>query len=194
MAGLVQITAPVEEPITVQEAKLHCRVEHEEDDFIIAGLITGARQWIENFTHRALITQTWELTADEFPTNNAPILLPNGRISSVTSFGYVDPENGVATMDGSPTQYYVDSSSIPGRVYLPSGGSWPTVSGQNSLTIRYTVGYGLAAAVPKAIKAAMLMLVGHWYENREAVSIVQMYSVPFAIESILLPYRIYTIP
>ncbi|MCU5775226.1 head-tail connector protein [Winslowiella arboricola] len=42
------------------------------------------------------------------------------------------------------------------------------------------------------IRAAMLLLIGHWYSNREAVVIGQATSeVPFAVEALLQPYRIY---
>lgn len=42
------------------------------------------------------------------------------------------------------------------------------------------------------VKAAMLLLIGHWYANRETVSVGQTsVEVPFAVESLLQPYRIY---
>lgn len=42
------------------------------------------------------------------------------------------------------------------------------------------------------VKAAMLLLIGHWYANREAVNIGNITSeIPFAVEALLQPYRIY---
>ena len=42
------------------------------------------------------------------------------------------------------------------------------------------------------VKAAMLLLIGHWYANRESVAIGQTVAeVPLAVESLLQPYRIY---
>ena len=42
------------------------------------------------------------------------------------------------------------------------------------------------------VKAAMLLLIGHWYANRETVSVGQTVAeVPFAVEALLQPYRIY---
>ncbi|EAA9217018.1 phage gp6-like head-tail connector protein [Salmonella enterica] len=42
------------------------------------------------------------------------------------------------------------------------------------------------------VKAAMLLLIGHWYANRESVSVGQTVAeVPFAVEALLQPYRIY---
>ncbi|MEQ9944113.1 head-tail connector protein [Pectobacterium aroidearum] len=42
------------------------------------------------------------------------------------------------------------------------------------------------------VQVAMLLLIGHWYENRETVVIGQSaQSIPFTVESLLQPYRIY---
>lgn len=42
------------------------------------------------------------------------------------------------------------------------------------------------------IRAAMLLLIGHWYSNREAVVVGQApSSVPFAVEALLQPHKIY---
>ncbi|MGY6355676.1 head-tail connector protein [Citrobacter amalonaticus] len=42
------------------------------------------------------------------------------------------------------------------------------------------------------VKAAMLLLIGHWYANREAVNIGNITTeIPFAVEALLQPYRIY---
>jgi hypothetical protein len=42
------------------------------------------------------------------------------------------------------------------------------------------------------VKAAMLLLIGNWYENRESVVIGDTaVAVPFAVEALLQPYRIY---
>ncbi|MGI4578934.1 head-tail connector protein, partial [Klebsiella pneumoniae] len=44
------------------------------------------------------------------------------------------------------------------------------------------------------VKAAMLLLIGHWYENRETVSVGQAATdIPFTVESLLQPYKIYGI-
>ena len=41
------------------------------------------------------------------------------------------------------------------------------------------------------IKQAMLLLVAHWYRNRESVSVIEMYCVPQAYEALLSPERSY---
>lgn len=41
------------------------------------------------------------------------------------------------------------------------------------------------------IEMAMLMLIAHWYANREAASSGGLTETPLAVEALLQPYRIY---
>ena len=54
-------TAPETEPVSLNEAKAFLRVDSDEDDNYITSLIKTAREWCEDYQHRAYITQTWEL-------------------------------------------------------------------------------------------------------------------------------------
>src|ERR1019366_2460869 len=61
---LERVTDPDIEPVTLEEMKRHLRcfmtVTDEDDD--IMALIVAAREWVEDYTARALIDQTWRLT------------------------------------------------------------------------------------------------------------------------------------
>jgi len=47
-------------------------------------------------------------------------------------------------------------------------------------------------AIVDDIKLAMLLLVGHWYENREPVNIGNISTtLPYGFEALLEPYRIF---
>ncbi|ORM66145.1 head-tail connector protein [Pantoea rwandensis] len=42
------------------------------------------------------------------------------------------------------------------------------------------------------VRTAMLLLIGHWYANREAVNIGNITSeIPLAVDALLQPHRIY---
>lgn len=77
--GLSLYSPPVQEPVTLAEAKTHLRVTYTDDDALIAELITAARQWFEEQTYRALVTQTWDLKLDELPRGDDPIRVPRAR-------------------------------------------------------------------------------------------------------------------
>ena len=191
--ALKLITAPATEPVSTSEAKSHLRVDTTADDTLIGTLITAARQHVENHLRRALITQTWELVMDAFPAGDV-IRLPRPPLVSVTSIKYTDVAGSESTF--SSAAYVVDTDSTKGRVVLKSGESWPsdTLAAANGVRVRYVAGYGSAAAVPNPIRQAILLLIGTLYENRESVLVAQGVTVaqlPFGVEALLMPYRIF---
>lgn len=42
---------------------------------------------------------------------------------------------------------------------------------------------------PKPLQQAALLIAGHWYNQREAVSGVQMAEVPYTMQALIKPYR-----
>ncbi len=189
--ALKLVTPPATEPVTLVEAKVHLRVDAVSEDALITSLITAAREYAETVTWRALITQTWKFYCDDWPVGDE-ILLPNAPLQSVASVKYKDTA-GIQTTWG-VSNYIVDTDSEPGRVVLGYGLSWPSVTlyPANPIEIEFTAGYGVAAAVPASIKQAMLLLIGHLYENREATAAGQTITeVPFAVKALLSPLRVW---
>jgi len=191
--SLTIYTEPTREPLLLEETKLHCRVDTDDDDTLILGLITAAREQAEATTRRALITQTWDLVMDAFPGEDR-IELPLPPLQSVTSITYVDSDGNTNTFSSS--KYIVDTDSEPGRVVLVTGESWPsdTLRAAAGVTVRFVCGYGDAASdVPRSIRQGMLLAVGHWYENREAtVGVGNMQVLPMGVEALWWPYRVFS--
>ena len=155
------------------------------EDPLLSALILAAREHVEAFTRRALVTQTWDLKLDGFPS---VIRVPRPPLQSITSISYID-SNG-ATQTWAAANYSVDTSSQPGRIEPAYGISYPTLRGvPNAVTIRFVAGYGAAAAVPQSVKQAILLFVAHLYENREPVSPAAMSPVPMAFDALLWPHR-----
>lgn len=191
--ALKLIAAPATEPVTRTEAKSHLRVDTTAEDTLIDALITVARQHIEHELRRALVTQTWELVLDRWPAGGV-LRLPLPPLASVTSIKYTDDDGAESTL--SSGAYLVDTESLPGRVVLKNGQSWPavTLAEANGVRVRFVAGYGGAAAVPETIKAAMKLLIGTLYENRESVLVAQgvtVAEVPFGVQALLMPYRVF---
>lgn len=187
--ALIRIVAPAVEPLTLAEAKLHCRVDGSDEDALITALIVAAREQAEHETGRALVTQTWELVHDEFPE---AFVLRRAPIQSVTSLKYLDDATGAEqTLD--PADYLLDKDSEPGYVVPAYGKAWPaTWPVPNAVRVRYVCGYGLAAAVPVAIKQWMLLAIGTMYAQRETLIVGQSASLPDRFWAGLLdPYRLY---
>jgi uncharacterized phiE125 gp8 family phage protein len=157
--------APEEEPVTLAEAKAHGRIVSDAEDALIAQLIAAARQALEFDADLALVTQTWDWQLDAWP-ESAWTWIPRAPLQSVDAITYLDADGVERTLDES---LYRVVGSRPGRLGLAAGASWPVVQAvPGAITITLTVGYGAAADVPAAAKAALLLRFGLLYENREA--------------------------
>lgn len=180
------VTLPSAEPVSLSEAKAHLRVTSTNEDSLINSLITAARMWAEDFTQRALITQTWEYKLDAFVDE---IEIPLPTLQSVTSIQYVDTAGATITLAN--TEYTVDTAAERGLVRLAYDKSWPSTRTQaNAVTIRFIAGYGGAASVPGTIKAACLLMLGELYERRETTIVgAPISTVPVSAEYLLWPYR-----
>jgi len=163
---LILITAPIEEPVTLAEAKAHCKAtDSTDEDTLISSLIIAARQQAEHRLGRALCTQTLELVLDQFPEG---FKLINPPVISVTSIKYIDTAGVQQTLN--PADYSLDKDSEPGWLVPAYGLAWPdTREVPNAVRARYVAGYGAAAAVPQTIKAWMLMAISTMYNQREAI-------------------------
>lgn len=188
--GLTLLIPPAAEPMTTAEAKLHLREDDASQDTLILSLIIAARDYVERFTRRALIKQTWRLSIDEFPCNGR-IRLPMPQLLAVKSVKYTDLSGAEATLPAD--QYVVDTASLPGKIDRAYGVIWPsTLCVPNAVRVEFDCGYGESpASIPEGLKAAMKLLIGNWYENREAVNVGNIVTpMPMAAESLLWSYRV----
>lgn len=188
---LTRTVAPTVEPVTRAEAKAHLRVDVTDEDTLIDTLITTAREHAEALTERQFITATYTLKLDAFNGLYGCIELPRPLLIGVSSITYSDSDDATQTLSSS--LYQVDSSSEPARIIPAYGETWPdTRPKMNAVTITFTAGYGAtAASVPTPLKQAILLLVAHWFENREPVNIGNIVSpIPFTVSALLGPFRI----
>lgn len=179
------VTPPSEEPATTAEAKAHLRVDSNSEDTLIGSLVTAARQYVEGATGRALVTQTLRTKLDDFPDSDDAIRLPRAPVQSVSSVTYLDEDGASQTFASSDYVTLLDLE--PAEIALKADASWPATAMQRgAVTVTYVAGYGAASAVPQAVKHAILLLVGHWYANREAVAPGQGVSeVPMGLHSLI---------
>lgn len=185
--GLILTSAPAAEPISLAEAKLHCRVDGSDDDTLLTALIVAARELAEQQTGRALVTQTWKQTFDAFPL--AAIALERPPLQSVTSVKYYDPAGVQQTLDAGA--YTVHTSSQLGFIAPAAGTCWPSTQDRDeAVEVVFVAGYGTAAAVPQAIKQWMHLQIGHWEKNRESVNVGNIVNEMPYVGALLDPYRI----
>jgi uncharacterized phiE125 gp8 family phage protein len=186
------VTGPTEEPVSLIEAKQHCRIDSTDDDGLLAGYIIAARIYCEGETRRAFVTQTWDFSIDYGWPLSHRIELPLGKVQSVTSVSYVDTDGASQTLSGS--LYTAKTNKASAYIVPAYNATWPDVRGQvDAITVRYVAGW-LAPEVPQDIRQAMLLLIGAWYEHREEVVLGQAPSqIPMGVEAILSSYRIHSL-
>lgn len=173
------------EVVTLDEAKTHLRVGHDEDDSYITGLIGAATGLVAKITGRVLGLGSWELVLDGFPVGRIDI--PTAPLVSVEGVDYADAGNDAREYTG--FRVFGVGVAAPGYVLPAIGGVWPKASDEpESVTISFTAG---SAEVPDPLKHAILLLIGSWYEHREPVSADDLQEVPFTVSALILPHRVW---
>lgn len=160
-------TAPTE-PLTVAEAKQFLRVDHDEDDALIAAFISSARSQAELMQQRVLVRKQYDLTFDYWPSYRIELASPTVSVDLVT---YTNSDGVVHTLT-SGTDYIADLHKQPAVIASPVYSSWPSFTPQpsSSILIRFTAGY--AHTDPfwmnsgSRLKTGMLLLISDWYNNR----------------------------
>lgn len=200
--ALKPITDPEEEPVTLEEARLHLRIDADgnsppahPDDTLIGWLIQAGREQAEDYTGRTIAKRTVEQALDQFPCDEIKVeTLP---IRSITSITYRDSEGDAQVV--ADEDYVLDDYKADQNWILPAdGSSWPTTrSVINAVKIRMEAGYDAPGDVvvvkplPARIKAAILLTVGHYYENREDVVVGKtVVELPMGSKSLLDPLRL----
>lgn len=184
--SLVRVTPPAIEPVTLAEAKTQCRLDTNSEDAYVSSLITVARQYVEDTLDITICTTVWEARYDIFPI--WAIVLPRAPMASsnvTVTHRYGDGTYG--TMTSTAGDFQVDANVIPGRIYPLWARSWPATRGdENSVTVRYTAGYGNdGSSAPAVVKHLILLLVAHLFESRQPAVVGGVSTVPYTFETLL---------
>ena len=154
---------PKAEPLNLEEVKLHLRInpgDTSEDIDILTPLISAAREYCENYCGKSLAEQTITVYSEMSGT----LTLPRAPVISVDS----------VTVDGEAVEYTADVRR--GTVTVNKPGA----------VITYTGGY---EETPYLVRQAMLLLIGHWYTNREAVMQGSTTEIDIAVRAMLNQYK-----
>lgn len=181
---LVRTVEPAAPAISLAEAKRHLRVLHDDDDADIAELVEVATAAIEgpNGIGVALSPQTWRMSLDHFPCE---IIVPLGPVTSITSIAYTGADGNPATVPS----WRADLDQQPLRIWPARDAAWPSlVCEPGAVKVTFVCGY---TQTPSDLKAALKLLVGHFYEHREAVTTdLKAVELPMGVAAILDRYRV----
>lgn len=180
------ITPPAAEPLSLADAKAFLRVEHGDDDALVAALIAAARGHVEAFARCALIAQTWRLTLDRWPDSGRirPRIGPLRALAAARLRDMADVAADIETGG-----FVVDRAT--GEIAAPPWALPPPRRATAGIELDIDVGFGAAADVPPMLAQALRMLVAHWYENRGLIAIGQSVAMmPASVNAMIAAYRV----
>lgn len=151
--------AATEEPVTLDEVKEQVKPAGSFDDGLLNRLIRAARAHVEKYCGTPLASRTVAVKCDSFADFAVFPVVPLFEISSIS---YVDSAGDAQTLGSD--WYEGRADGLEASIALNSGYGWPTIRPGSRITVSAVVGYD---EMPDDVVHALLLLVGHWYENRE---------------------------
>jgi uncharacterized phiE125 gp8 family phage protein len=191
MGVLRRVTAAETLPLELSEVKAALRISHEAEDTLIAAYLQFATEYLEELCG-PFLTQTWEQYEDSWPAGSV-LALGKPFVQGIEGFNYTLSDG--STLEMEEDAYYLDlSDPYKPRLVLNSGYSWPSydLHPARPIQIIFTAGYGDDGDdVPGPLKLALLLLVAHFYEERQPVSAgITLTAVPvYSVDALIANYR-----
>jgi uncharacterized phiE125 gp8 family phage protein len=176
--------------IDVDAAKAWIKKETADEDTLIEGLVNAAVATVEAQTGKNMSAKAFTQTLDRFPCDYPySIRLRRGPVTEIASIEY-DPSDGSdAATIGEYRLTEGFGAAFNGALQPAYGAVWP-VPLDGSAVVRITGTAGYADGEAPDLDQAALMLVAHWYQNREAVNVGNLTTeIPLAVQMLLQPYR-----
>ena len=179
------ITPPPAEALTLADIKAHIRIDQDDEDDLLQGLIIVAREHLERTTGLVLISRQLRLYLDRWPRAGA-VEISRGPVQAVSEVRIYDDQGVETIVDLS--DHVVDGSARPVRLWLrnrPSPGQ-----AINGIEIDFTAGFGEASTdVPDTLKRAMMIHIAQMYEFRGAIPLSQQpAAVPEGYDRLIAPF------
>jgi len=177
------LAGPAEEPVSLAEARAFLRLDGTAEDGLVTTLIAAARLHLEGTTGRALVRQSWRLVLDRWPMEQA-LRLPVSPVLdlvAVRAFDEQDDEHAIGL-----GQFQFEPA---GLLVAATVAGMPVLRERLGIEIDYDAGYGAAGDVPADLKQALLALVAHWFEHRDATVVAASGTAPAGFDRLVAHYR-----
>ena len=185
-----RITPPGVDLIELVDARRQCNIDDQGSDDMLRGIIGSVTDYLEapaGILRVCLLKQTWRESLSYFPIYAIPLSVD--PLIEVQKVEYIAP--GATTWSEVPADQYEVFEAVSGAWVVPlEGFSWPdTANRVECVRVTYQAGYASADKVPRGIVQAAKLLLGHYFENREATLVgVPAQELPLGIKSLLQPY------
>lgn len=188
----VLVTGPQSLPLDKERVRAHCRLDDFDQDELVDLYIQSARAHVEGWkgtTGQCLINQTWR---QDFRSFGECMRLPLFPVQSITNIKYWDTANPESQQTLSGDVYELLEDAEGPYVGLKYGQQWPNIGNTTrAVSVTFLAGYGASFEnVPADIRHAMMLMISHWYENRETVVVgVSSMPIPMGAATLLSKHR-----
>lgn len=175
------VTPAASEPVSLAEAKLFLRIDHAEEDGLIATLVAAAREAVETGCGRALVTRRVRETLDIWARDAVGgAVLSIGPVSAVAAVRLIASSGAQSVID--PERYRLDGARDRPRLVFEAGLP-ATLRSAGGIEIEYDAGFGAAADTPAALRLAVLHIAAALYEARQGAV-----ELPEAARALMRPF------
>lgn len=171
-------------PVLLDDARSHLRVTGSDEDMLITQQLAAAVAAVSERTGRRLGSETW---AASYASVSGDLNLPMAPVQSITSIQYWDASDVSQTALVSDFYFFADDDFATLRP--KAGKAWPSVNSNraDAITVTFVAGY---SPIPAPLRTAVLMLLGHFFENREAVAVgLSVAEFPVGVADMVNLYR-----
>ena len=188
--GLLKQTALPAESLPLDELRDHLRLgsgfgDDGLQDPVLVNLLRSAMATIEAQTAKALVSRSMTYTRMAW-SQPSEQRLPVAPVSSILSVKFLTTGGGAELL--SDTLWWLCKDDAQPSL-IARGSSLPTPPQGAEIEIRFEAGYGLWSEVPSDLRQAVMLLTGHYYENRSATQLTAG-CMPFGVTALLEPYRL----
>lgn len=185
----IKVVTPAAAALSLEQLRRHCKIDPPDSandaDTDLSAALAAAQAYAQHYTGISIGSQTIELALDEFP--GGAIQLSQGPVTSITSVTYVDTNGDTQTLDSSA--YSLDDYSTPQWLLPAADTDWPaTYAAANAVKVRYVAG---AATLDGALAQALRLLVGLYFDNRDAADRGELSEIPFGVKALLDTVKVY---
>lgn len=183
------LAGPAQEPVSLARAKTFLRIEDAAEDGLIETLVSAARLHVESITGRAMIAQTWRIVLDAFPAGGV-VKLPVSPVTAISAVRAYDEAGEAVNLDAGI--FALDAFVTPACIRVPDiVPGLPRLRAARGIEIDFLAGFGPEPEdVPGDLCQALLTLVAHWYEHRDAVIVAGSGAVvPAGFDRLVAPYK-----
>ena len=187
--------APVVNLLSLADIRGHAAIDDATSDAELTRYLAEAVAMIDGpqGIGYALLSQTWRLSLDCFPTQayglyvqpaGIEIRLPGAPVKSIVSVTYVAGDGTTTTL--AADQYTVDLDRTPALLLPAYGLAWPAARIQpGSVKITYTLGEATAATVNPRLISAVMLMVSYRDKFREAAGVADTKPIAMGVDSLL---------